>query len=78
MDVLLQPETIEYRALGGTLDFYFFVGNSPIQAIQNYGMSHRFRSIKFLNIKWCPVKFIGLPQMQALWTLGFHLYVICT
>lgn len=36
MDVLLRKGLIEYRALGGTLDFYFLSGPSPKAVIRQY------------------------------------------
>ena len=36
MDVLLRKGLIEYRALGGTLDFYFISGPSPKAVVQQY------------------------------------------
>ncbi len=61
MDVLLRKGVIQYRAIGGTLDFRFFSGdstegkNSPNTAIQQY------------------VNFIGNPVMHPYWSYGFHL-----
>lgn len=79
MDVLLRPRTIEYRALGGTLDFYFFVGESPINAIQAYSQCPSLLLVFLIDTK-SPIlgRFIGHPQMHALWTLGFHLYATFT
>ncbi|XP_069105358.1 sucrase-isomaltase, intestinal-like [Argopecten irradians] len=39
MDVVLQPEpfpAVTYKTLGGSLDFYVFMGPSPQQAVQQY------------------------------------------
>lgn len=36
MDVLLRKGLVEYRALGGTLDFYFISGPSPKAVIRQY------------------------------------------
>lgn len=67
MDVLLRRGVIQYRAIGGTLDFRFFSGdsadckegeegeNSPNTAIQQY------------------VNFIGNPVLHPYWSFGFHL-----
>ncbi|KAJ1025292.1 hypothetical protein NDA13_004109 [Ustilago tritici] len=63
MDVLLRRGVIQYRAIGGTLDFRFFSGdsssdegkNSPNTAIQQY------------------VNFIGNPVIHPYWSYGFHL-----
>lgn len=42
MDVVIDDDGdgakfLEYNTLGGVLDFYFFVGDSPIDAVQKYG-----------------------------------------
>ncbi|KAJ1028996.1 hypothetical protein NDA18_002627 [Ustilago nuda] len=63
MDVLLRRRVIQYRAIGGTLDFRFFSGdsssnegkNSPNTAIQQY------------------VNFIGNPVIHPYWSYGLHL-----
>ena len=36
MDVLLRKGLIEYRAIGGTLDFYFISGPTPKAVVQQY------------------------------------------
>ncbi|EJU04814.1 hypothetical protein DACRYDRAFT_20425 [Dacryopinax primogenitus] len=59
MDVLLRPGVIQYRAIGGTFDFYFFSGdaagsNSPLKVVEQY------------------VQFVGLPQMPPMWGFGYH------
>lgn len=36
MDILLRKGMIEYRAIGGTLDFYFFAGPTPTASIEQY------------------------------------------
>jgi len=36
MDILLRKGLIEYRALGGTLDFYFISGPSPKAVVQQF------------------------------------------
>lgn len=64
MDVLLRPKVVQYRSIGGSLDFRFFSGdastgdevkNSPNTAIQQY------------------VNFIGNPVIHPYWSYGFHL-----
>lgn len=42
MDVLIDEDEeggkyLEYNTLGGVLDFYFFVGDSPSKAVEEYG-----------------------------------------
>ncbi|KZO90710.1 glycoside hydrolase family 31 protein [Calocera viscosa TUFC12733] len=65
MDILLRPGVVQYRAIGGTFDFYFFSGdsasatgagttNSPLSVVEQY------------------VQFVGLPQMPPLWGFGYH------
>ncbi|KAF8318461.1 glycoside hydrolase family 31 protein [Clavulina sp. PMI_390] len=70
LDVILRDGVIQYRAIGGTLDFYFYSGdksglipgrpqsprhvNSPANVIEQY------------------VQSIGLPQVPPTWAFGFH------
>lgn len=44
MDVFLRDRSIEYRTLGGTLDFVFFAGPTPQDAVRQYGASCASRS----------------------------------
>ncbi len=36
MDILQRDGVIEWRVIGGTLDFYFVSGPTPIKAIEQY------------------------------------------
>ena len=66
MDVILRDGVIEYRAIGGTLDFCgcrsdflltvdFFSGPTPNEVAQQYAQT------------------VGLPQAMSFWSFGFHL-----
>ncbi|SNX84476.1 probable Alpha-glucosidase precursor [Melanopsichium pennsylvanicum] len=69
MDVLLRKQTVQFRAIGGSIDLRFFSGdasfpsdtdknevtNSPNTAISQY------------------VNFIGKPVIHPYWSYGFHL-----
>lgn len=42
MDIMINKDAqgaqyLEYNTIGGVLDFYFFAGSSPIEAVQQYG-----------------------------------------
>lgn len=36
MDILLQNTTLQYRAIGGIFDLYFYTGPSPKDVVQQY------------------------------------------
>uniref|UniRef100_A0A7S1KLE3 alpha-glucosidase n=1 Tax=Percolomonas cosmopolitus TaxID=63605 RepID=A0A7S1KLE3_9EUKA len=36
MDVVLSNQTLEYRTIGGVMDFFFFAGPSPKEVVQQY------------------------------------------
>ncbi|EIW73063.1 hypothetical protein TREMEDRAFT_24338, partial [Tremella mesenterica DSM 1558] len=36
MDVILRPEVLQYRMIGGTFDLYFLAGPTPIQVVEQY------------------------------------------
>lgn len=44
MDVVLRKGSIEYRVLGGTLDFYFVTADSPTEVISEAGKCLPIRS----------------------------------
>ena len=44
MDVVLRKRSIEYRVLGGTLDFYFVTADSPTEVISEAGQCCSSRS----------------------------------
>lgn len=39
MDVLMRPESITWRTLGGSIDLYFYAGPSPTEVIEQYQKS---------------------------------------
>ncbi|WBW74801.1 alpha-glucosidase [Schizosaccharomyces osmophilus] len=57
MEVLLRPNYLQYRMIGGVVDLYIYVGGSddPKKTVSQF------------------VKSIGTPSMQQYWTLGFHI-----
>ncbi|EPQ32053.1 uncharacterized protein PFL1_00251 [Pseudozyma flocculosa PF-1] len=62
MDVLLRRGLIQYRAIGGTLDFRFFSGDDA----ERGGNSANAAIAQYVN-------FVGLPTMQPYWSFGMHL-----
>ena len=36
MDVILGPESVSYRVIGGVFDFYFFAGPTPAEVMEQY------------------------------------------
>lgn len=58
---LLRENTITYRTLGGSFDFYFLSGQ------EGDGSSSAKETIRQF-VRDC----VGLPAMQQYWTFGFH------
>lgn len=56
MDVVITKDRITYKAIGGVLDFYFFVPNDgqPNSVVQSY------------------TTLVGKPMMPSLWMLGYQ------
>jgi alpha-glucosidase len=56
MDVVITKDRITYKAIGGVLDFYFFVpnDNKPNSVVQSY------------------TTLVGKPMMPSLWMLGYQ------
>ena len=58
MDVVPNPGNLTYRVTGGFFDFYFFVGPTPIDVIQQYVSSvglpvlHPYWSLGFHQCRW--------------------------
>ncbi len=76
MDVLLRRGVIQYRAIGGTLDFRFFSGDQP--ASSSSSSSGNDKAVA--TVKNSPntaiqqyVNFIGNPVIHPYWSYGFHL-----
>lgn len=36
MDIILKPERLTYKVIGGILDFYFFTGPKPADVVKQY------------------------------------------
>lgn len=69
--MLQNTPSITYRTIGGILDFYFFLGPSPDQVIQQYTeVSTLIKVFKWLHLL---CKVVGRPFFPPYWSLGFHL-----
>ena len=64
---LLREKTLTYRAIGGSLDFYFLSGRDSEHTEQSSDSSTALEVFRQYQIG-C----VGLPAMQQYWTLGFH------
>jgi alpha-glucosidase len=79
LDVILREGLIQYRAIGGTLDFRFFSGddssNSTTTSAASTNSSDSTADLVNTpsNVISQYVNFIGLPTMIPRWSLGFHL-----
>lgn len=50
-EVLLEPlPRVTYKTIGGILDFYIFLGQSPEEVIQEYHKVHFYLAFKFLYL----------------------------
>lgn len=86
MDVILRDGVIQYRAIGGTLDFYIYSGdespsasisNSASGSILNLRKSRRAREKagivnSAVTVIEQYVQSIGLPQVPPTWAFGYH------
>ena len=64
---LMREKTLTYRAIGGTIDFYFLSGQDDGLAGQSSESSTAVEVFRQYQ-QGC----VGLPAMQQYWTLGFH------
>lgn len=88
MDVILRDGVMQYRAIGGTLDFYFYSGDERSPEKPTKGFDHNvnvdfdphspanasYRGFKNTAITVIEqyVQSIGLPQVPPTWALGYH------
>lgn len=81
LDVLLRSGVVQYRAIGGTLDFRFFSGDesssgnkrAAIEAPEPRSSSASSTANSAVKAISQYVSFIGKPIMVPRWSLGFHL-----
>lgn len=77
LDVIMRPGVIQYRAIGGTLDFRFFSGesvNSTSSSDQDESSSEETSNANTPQVAMEQyVQFINLPLMIPSWAFGFHL-----
>ena len=58
MDIILQNTTLQYRAIGGIFDLYFYTGPSPKDVVQQYVSSiglptmHQYWTLGFHQCRW--------------------------
>jgi alpha-glucosidase len=63
----MRDTTLTYRAIGGSIDFYFLSGQDSSTTKAKQPSSSALEVIRQYQ-RDC----IGLPAMQQYWTLGFH------
>ncbi|KAK3686754.1 hypothetical protein LTR37_019504 [Vermiconidia calcicola] len=64
---LMREDTLTYRAIGGSFDFYFLSGQRSDLAGTSTSSSSALDVFRQYQ-RGC----VGLPAMQQFWTLGFH------
>jgi lysosomal alpha-glucosidase len=70
MDVLLQPNAITYRVIGGVLDFYIFTGPRPADVVSQYMdlVGHPRQVPRWaLGFHLCRWGYNSLNQTMAIW-----------
>lgn len=84
LDVIMRPGVIQYRAIGGTLDFRFFSGNTEEQQVQQQVATVSDSSSSQASNATCSlcnspqtameqyVQFVNLPVMVPDWSFGYH------
>lgn len=84
LDIIMRPGVIQYRAIGGTLDFRFFSGDSQNTTSSNQNSSddddNNQTTSPNSQTSNSPqtameqyVQFVNLPLMVPDWAFGFHL-----
>ncbi|MCO5590269.1 hypothetical protein L7F22_044238 [Adiantum nelumboides] len=76
LDVIMRPGVIQYRAIGGTLDFRFFSGETGNSTTSSDDKNSEETSISTNTPQTAMeqyVQFINLPLMVPDWSFGFHL-----
>ena len=70
---LMREKTLTYRAIGGSLDFYFLSGQSSTSTEVGNGRFGSSASSSALEVfREYQFGCVGLPAMQMYWAFGFH------
>lgn len=72
LDVIMRPGVIQYRAIGGTLDFRFFSGETGTNSTEKSSDNTALANTPQTAMEQY-VQFINLPLMVPDWAFGFHL-----
>ena len=75
-EILLKPNTLTWRTLGGNIDLYFYAGVYLPEQFSDQVYSNN-RILKGPTIEAAATSYqsstIGLPAMQQYWTFGLFL-----
>lgn len=74
LDIITRPKLIQYRAIGGTLDFRFMSGNEASSSSVQEQQEEDKETVNGPNTAIEQyVQYINLPLMIPRWSLGFHM-----